>query len=289
MISLGLPRLALPPTDAPSSRSVYCAALAGIMVMGAISQRVTGAESLSSLLIAALSNHKILWIFTGIALWQILRADQGRVTYADLFLGTLLASAALATDGLWPWLFLAGAMCHFVLAGEDVPANRGHLMLLVLALHEIVVATAGTLVGDSLLAIDAAIARGLSGLYFGEVGGTGTAMQIGAEHFIVLVWGCSSLSYLGNMLLLFWAVAIILSDGHGRLPGNIWIWIGMVAMATVLLNTARLGLMAVDANSYQLFHHGDGATWFRIANLAVAVSAAWMWSCHENTRIRRPR
>jgi hypothetical protein len=272
-----------------SSRSIYCAGLAGIMVMAAVSQRVEGAESLSLLLLAALADHKILWIFTGIAVWQILRSDHGALTYADVLAGSSLAAAALLTDGLWPWLFLAAAMCHFVWAKETTPANRGQLMLLVLALHEVIVATCGTLVGDSLLAIDAAIARGLSSMYFGEVGGTGTAMQIGAGHLIVLVWGCSSLSYLGNMLLLFWAVAILLSDDRNALPRSVWIWIGMVAVVTVLLNTARIGLMAIDSDAYALFHHGDGATWFRIANLAVAVGAAWMWSHHETSRSRRAR
>lgn len=257
--------------------------------MGAISQRVTGAESLSSLLIAALSNHKILWIFTGIALWQILRADQGRVTYADLFVGTLLASAALVTDGLWPWLFLAAAMSHFVEPTRDAPVNRGQMMLLVLALHEVAVAACGALAGDTLLAIDAAIARGLSSMYFGDVGGTGTALQIGTGYLIALVWGCSSLSHLGNMLLLFWAVAILLFDRQTMLPRNLWAWMTLVAIVTVVLNTARIGLMAIDADSYALFHHGEGATWFRIANLAAAVGAAWMWSCHEALRNRRAR
>lgn len=289
MIPLRLTRYPVPTLKIRSTRSAYCAGLAGIMVMAAVSQRVDGAGSVGSLLIAAFTNHKILWIFTGVALWQIIRAEDGALSYADLLAGGTLATAALLTDGLWPWLFLAAAMCHFLWAKDAAPANRGQLMLLVLALHEVIIATCGALVGDSLLAIDAAIARGLSSMYFGEVSGTGTAMQIGAGHLIVLVWGCSSLSYLGNMLLLFWAVAILLSDGRGTLPPTVWIWIALVAVVTVLMNTVRLGLMAVDSNAYQLFHHGDGATWFRIANLAVAVGAAWMWSCYETSRNRRAR
>jgi exosortase/archaeosortase family protein len=95
----------------------------------------------------------------------------------------------------------------------------------------------------------------------------------------MLVWGCSSLSYVGDMMLLCWALSLFLV-GNSEPGRGLWRWLALVAVITVALNSVRLALMATDLQIYAFLHEGLGATAFRITILTGAACVAWLQSHH---------
>ena len=98
----------------------------------------------------------------------------------------------------------------------------------------------------------------------------------------MLVWGCSSLSCVGDMMLLCWALCLLLAGKSAPGPG-LSKWLALVAAITVMLNSMRLALMAIHPQVYAFLHEGPGATAFRIIILSGAVSIAWLQSNHANS------
>ena len=102
----------------------------------------------------------------------------------------------------------------------------------------------------------------------------------------MLVWGCSSLSYVGDMMLLCWAVSLFLAGKDEPVRG-LWRPLVLVALITVALNSLRLALMTTDPQIYAFLHEGPGATAFRITILTGAVSVAWLQSNHAISKSDR--
>jgi len=157
-------------------------------------------------------------------------------------------------------------------------ARTGLLILLLAAAHEIAVSLLGDLSGDALLGIDARIAGALTSWILPDISVEGTALQRDGGHMLVLVWGCSSLSNLGDALLLFCALVSLYGPGHvpGNARGRFLVCMLLVVIATVALNAIRLGLMAGSAEAYAYLHDSSGSAWFRIATLCFTAALGWV-------------
>ncbi|MEP1595477.1 MAG: hypothetical protein ABJK20_12905, partial [Halieaceae bacterium] len=117
------------------------------------------------------------------------------------------------------------------------------------ALHAVSVGVLSNLSGDAVLEIDAWIAGSLAGLFLQGLAVQGTALQYLDGHMLVLVWGCSSLSNLGDVLLLFWAgVSFFTANAKsGSSKGRLFFCCFLLVCLTVALNAIRLALMVADA------------------------------------------
>jgi hypothetical protein len=153
-------------------------------------------------------------------------------------------------------------------------ARTGILIALAASVHVVVLDLLGQLGGDAVLSAEAGIAGFLASWLWPDVQVQGTALQLPGGHMLVLVWGCSALSNLGDAMLLFWALASVSVAGPiprqlmGRFVGCAILLAGM----TIALNTLRLVLMACEPGLYAYLHSGQGAVFFRLAILGVTAA-----------------
>lgn len=267
------------------TRNQYIGAIAGTIVFAALlSTSLPGRDFLSAGFHAVV-DFKVMWLCTLIAVWRISSASTRRLRSGDVIWGSVPAALAAVTAGLWPWLFLSVFAAVFLARTDQHRVHQALYLLLALAVHETVVTLCGEIFADILLSLDALIAQLLTQWFVPEVLVSGATLQVAGGHSVVLVWGCSSLSYVGDMMLLCWALALFLA-GEGSLGRGLWTWLVLVAGITVALNSMRLVFMATDAQIYHLLHEGAGAMAFRITLLAGAVGVAWLQSSHAISRSR---
>jgi exosortase/archaeosortase family protein len=232
----------------------------------------------------ALVNFKVMWICALIAVWQIWGASSQNLRSGDVIYGGIFVALAAVTAGLWPWIILSTFAVVFLCRTSRTTDRQALYLLIAIGIHEIFVTLCGEVFADSLLGLDALIAGSLTRLLLPEVLVTGAMLQVPGGHSVMLVWGCSSLSYVGDMMLLCWALSLLLV-GNGEPVRGLWRRLALTAVITVTLNTVRLALMATDPQIYMFFHEGLGATAFRITILTGAVGIAWL---HSNHAIFKP-
>ena len=232
----------------------------------------------------ALVDFKVLWVCILVGLWRIASTSSRDLRLGDVIWGGLFAVLAAVTAGLWPWLCLAAFAGVFLTRTKQREIRQALFLLLALGIHETVVTLCGEVFSDVLLSLDASISQFLTHWFLPELLASGTTLQVTSGHSVALVWGCSSLSYVGDMMMLCWALALLLGDKE-KPGGGLWKWLALVATITVALNAARLSLMATSPAIYHFLHDGFGAVIFRIIMLTGAVSIAWLQSSHA---IRKP-
>jgi hypothetical protein len=241
--------------------------------------------------LAAFEGHKVLWVCLIIAIWQLLRAPAQSLCFRDLVAGGPALLLAATASGIWPWLGLSLSMALLMRGAPERGSRHGYLIALAIGLHEVTVRILGQFMGDALLSIDAWIASELSSWFLPAIQATSGALRQTPEHVVVLVWGCSSLSHLGEGVLLCWALATARRDS-GPLSagaGTLWLSLALVGMVIIGLNALRLGLMATGPAAYEFLHDGDGATLFRMGTLGASIAMAWVYSCDETHRTRGVR
>jgi exosortase/archaeosortase family protein len=265
-----------------ASRNLYIGAVALTIVFAALFSTSLPGRDLYSAGLHAFINFKLTWICAFIAIWRIWGAPSQDLRSGDVICGGIFVALAAVTAGPWPWIFL----CMFaavLLRGAGQSTERQALYLLVaMGVHEVFVSLCGEVFADSLLSLDALIAGSLTRLLLPDVLVTGTMLQVPGGHSVMLVWGCSSLSYVGDMMLLCWALSLFLA-GKSEPGRGLWRWLALVAVITVALNSARLALMAMDPQTYAFLHEGPGAVAFRIIILTGAACVAWLQFYHANS------
>ena len=246
------------------------AAVLTIVYLALFSASLPGREELPAA-VHALLDFKILWLCVLISLWRIVVAPHRAVRTGDVAWGGLIIALAALTAGVWSWLLLAAFALLFLRRTDQHEIRHALYLVLAIGIHESVVGVLGEVFGDTLLAIHA----------------YGTSLQATGGHTVMLVWGCSSFSYVGDMMLLCWAVTLL--RGHGEGTGrSLWKWLALVALFTVALNAVRLALMAAAPHTYDFLHDGAGAVIFRIIILSGAVGVAWLqsvYAAHKSLRI----
>lgn len=266
------------------SRNLYVGAVALTIMFAALFSTSLPGRDLYSAGLHALVNFKVMWICALIAVWQIWGASSQNLRSGDVIYGGIFVALAAVTAGLWPWIILSTFAVVFLCRTSRTTDRQALYLLIAIGIHEIFVTLCGEVFADSLLGLDALIAGSLTRLLLPEVLVTGAMLQVPGGHSVMLVWGCSSLSYVGDMMLLCWALSLLLV-GNGEPVRGLWRRLALTAVITVTLNTVRLALMATDPQIYMFFHEGLGATAFRITILTGAVGIAWL---HSNHAIFKP-
>ena len=262
-----------------ASRNLYVGAVALSIMFAALLSTSLPGRDLYSAGLHAFSNYKVMWVCVLIAVWRIWSTSSQDLRPGDVIYGGMLAVLAAVTAGLWSWIILSTFAAVF-LRRTSCPTQRQALYLLIaIGIHEILVSLCGEVFAEGLLTVDALIAGSLARLLLPEVLITGALLHVPGGHSVMLVWGCSSLSYVGDMMLLCWALSLLLAGNDGPVRG-LWRPLALVAAITVTLNSVRLALMATDPQVYAFLHEGLGATAFRITILTGAVSVAWLKSNH---------
>jgi exosortase/archaeosortase family protein len=257
-----------------------------IVYLALFSASLPGREELPAA-VHALLDFKILWLCVLISLWRIVVAPHRAVRTGDVAWGGLIIALAALTAGVWSWLLLAAFALLFLRRTDQHEIRHALYLVLAIGIHESVVGVLGEVFGDTLLALDASVAELLTHWFLPAIHAYGTSLQATGGHTVMLVWGCSSFSYVGDMMLLCWAVTLL--RGHGEGTGrSLWKWLALVALFTVALNAVRLALMAAAPHTYDFLHDGAGAVIFRIIILSGAVGVAWLqsvYAAHKSLRI----
>lgn len=263
------------------SRNAFAAMLVVLAAAAATSQDAASAPGATAALINGIAENKVLWLCLGVALWRLLCVPAAALRARDLAAGAPALLLSACAVGIWPWIGLSVSFLLLLAGGSWGRARDGVLIALAAGLHETGVNLLGELSGDVLLGVDAWIAGSLSGLLLHDLAVQGNALQHVGGHMVVLVWGCSSLSNLGDALLLFWAlVSLGAADvSTGRTSGRFAFCMLILAAVTIMLNAVRLMLMAGSPEAYVFLHGSDGAALFRLATLCITavLSALAVW------------
>ena len=270
-----------------ASRNLYVGAVALIILFAALFSTSLPGRDLYSAGLHAFVDFEVMWICALIAALRIWGASSRDLRPGDVLYGGIFVVLAAVTAGLWSWIILSTFAAVF-LRRTSCPTHRQALYLLIaMGIHEIFVGLCGEVFAESLLNLDALIAGSLTRLVLPEVVVTGALLQVPGGHSVMLVWGCSSLSYVGDMMLLCWAVSLFLAGKDGPVRG-LWKPLALVAAITVAFNSLRLAFMATDPQMYAFLHDGLGATAFRVTILSGAVSIAWLQSNHAISKPNCP-
>ena len=273
------------PINFVTNRHHYVVAVAVTIMFAALLSASHPGREFTAAAFRAVVDFKVLWICLLVALWLGGRGPRQELGFADVFWGGTCGTLAALTAGLWPWLFLSIFAAAMLARTEHRGSSHALYLVVAIGLHEAGVNLCSEIIGDALLRLDASIAQFVTGWFLPGISASGATLQLSDGHIVVLVWGCSSLSYVGEMMLLTWALALLLApeDGPGR---GLWRWLLLVAMITIALNAARLALMATDPGVYHLLHDGVGSAAFRIVILSGAALIAWLQSNHARSRHR---
>ena len=274
------------PGNFVASRNLYVGAVALTLTFAALFSTSLPGRDLYSAGLHALVNFKVMWICALIATWRIWGASSQNLRPSDVIYGGLFVVLAAVTAGLWPWIILSTFAVVFLRRTGQSTERQALYLFVAIGIHEILVNLCGEVFADSLLSLDALIAGSLTQFFLPEVLVTGAMLQLPGGHSVILVWGCSSLSYVGDMMLLCWALSLFLAGKSEPGPG-LWRWLALVAVITVMLNSMRLALMAMDPQIYAFLHEGPGATAFRITILTGAACIAWLQSNYAISRSDR--
>ena len=218
------------------TKNLYIAAMAATLIFTALYSSVIASREFPVAVFHVFSDFKVLWIFTLLALWQVASDSNQMLRWGDVFWGSVIAILATLASGLWPWLLLSAFALKYLKSEKHQQTRQALYLLLAIGLHEAGVRVCGDVFGDTLLGFDAGIAAFLTSWSLPGIRAAGTTLQAIDGHVVVLVWGCSSLSRIGEMMLLCWALALFLTQSSGLRPG-FWVWPALVALMTVLLNT----------------------------------------------------
>ncbi len=263
------------------TRNGYTAAIALLIVFTALySASLPGRDMLSASL-HALTDFKVMWVCALVAGWRLIQSPSAALNAGQLYLGALTAALAASTAGLWPWLILIAFAFGSLRNIHEAGTRQALYLVLAIGVHEALVTLCAEMFSERLLNLDALIAQTVTRWALPEVAVTGATLEIHAGHSIVLVWGCSSLSYIGDMVLLCAALSLFLMGEQG-VNARIWAWLMLVAALTVVLNSFRLVLMASAPEYYELLHAGAGAALFRVGLISGATAMAWLYYRHAH-------
>lgn len=256
------------------SRNTFTAGLIVISACAALARAVPGVVDTTTALAHCFLDNKVLWVCLGIAVWHLLRNHSLALRGGHLAAAVPALLLAGSSGGIWPWVGLTVSLSLLMAVSPAWGAARvGILIAMVAALHNIAVDVIGELSGDILLGIEAGIAGFLAAWVLPGLEVEGNALQMPGGHMVVLVWGCSSLSNLGDALLLFWALVSVRMSGPtprvfiGRFVGCVL----LLTCLTIALNALRLTLMAGDPSTFAYLHGSEGGAWFRLVTLGATA------------------
>ena len=269
------------------NRNQYIGALTIMILFAALFAASLPGRDLPSAGFHAFADFKLTWLCAVIALWQAAIAPSRDLQSIDVVLGGSLAALAALTSGLLPWLSLILFAAGFIGRSDQRAVRQSMQLMLAIGIHEVLVSVCGQILADRILGLDALVAQFFAHWLQPEIMVSGSILQAPSSHSVMLVWGCSSLSYVGDLMLLCWALALFLAGNRG-VDRSVWVCLVIVAVFSVTLNAVRLVFMASNIETYNLLHSGFGATMFRTIALVGAVGVAWLHAEHANRKRHCP-
>jgi len=232
---------------------VFCAAfIGGISIDLSVLMNIHDSE----LLITGSQRISLiqLLVFTlAIVLWQRHRPND--LVIADLVVLLLAAALLLIPSAKFSWVILFFLGLWLYHRAKVMPQRYALLILMALSANELLSFVLLKFVTIPVLTVDAMLTAGLLQLVTGVGGYEGNLVSSAAEHQLLLLRGCSSLSNLSLALLVWFSVArfrlLPLSMHDIRMAA-------LITLAIVGINIVRLMWMAADVNMHSWWHSNEG-------------------------------
>ena len=178
------------------------------------------------------------------------------------------------------WLSItATALYLWATSKGEIKLQAAGIVLLALAFNGFWGPKLFEVLAFPLLIADTALVGGLLSLLHSGYSWQGTI--IGSEgHGLVIFGPCSSFHNI-SLGLLCW-IAITKLSRPGWAPGDAWIAVAVVG-AVLLLNTARIYLMALSKPMYDYWHSGFGGELFVMATSAAVIGIS-LWGALRRVR-----
>ena len=191
----------------------------------------------------------------------------------DIAFALIAALIAFAPAYSPPWLASTATALYLWATSKGDPRLRAAgIVLLALAFNGFWGHKLFEVFAFPLLIADTALVGGLLSLLHSGYSWQDTIIESDG-HGLVIFGPCSSFHNI-SLGLLCW-IAITKLSRPGWAPGDAWI-AALVVLAVLLLNTARIFLMALNIQMYAYWHSGFGADLFALATSA-AVIAISLW------------
>lgn len=213
--------------------------------------------------IAALCSLAALWF------WRKTNADD-RCLAHDWFAFVFAGIFVCLPFAMFSWL----ALCILALGlGFRASAAQGAVAVLLVAsvrtpLAELIMA----MFAEPLLLLDGALAG-----FFAQVFGIETSVQgnmvMGVNgHAVYVMSGCASFANISDALLIWFTSSVFFGCRIGNQMTSMAILLGL---AILLVNTVRLGVMAISADLYEWVHDGTGKTLVQLILIFVTSAAVY--------------
>jgi exosortase/archaeosortase family protein len=229
--------------------------------------------------VASLATQNYIYWFACCAVLYRLTLSDGAVRATRLDFMVLLAiGVAILLSSFLPYRFatglLATAVAAYLLGVHDSDRNLK-------AAGAVLLALSGQLVWGpiifqfftpELLRADAAIVGEILARLRPDIAWTGTSFLGRDGHSIALVGACSSFNNVSTAVLACVTVAMLRRTDWVRRDIAA---IAIACVAMVLINAARICLLAWSGTSYQFWHNGAGVEILGIAETILVLAIAW--------------
>ena len=198
-----------------------------------------------------------------VALWRLSKSSPAPARRRDTAFALILClvGALLALTGLGAWLLIR----------DDVESRAAASLVLAIASHQLWGRILFNVVSPELLRLDAAMVGQAVGLVVKGVSWRGDVVTMPGGFAVAVLEGCASFSNV--------SAAVLAGVAFSRLERPGWVardaWVGLAtASAQVMLNVARLCLIAQSADMYRYWHDGAGAQLYAATASSAAVLIA---------------
>jgi hypothetical protein len=234
------------------------------------------AASLSDALAALLTQNSVFHYIGWYAVFSLLRdaplRERSRWWEVALALGLCVVNLSSAEAVVWISA-TAVSLYLWVTCASDVRIKAAAAVLFALSLNGLWGPLFFRIFSFPLLVADAALVGGTLSLFQDGAGWQGTIVAVNGGHRILLYGPCSSFHNISLGLLCWVSLTMLARPDWVR--GDLTVASIMVGVV-VLLNTARLYLMALSIENYNYWHEGAGVEVYAWAT-TFCVLAIGLW------------
>jgi len=223
-------------------------------------------------------------IVLGLAMWW--PAARVRARTADHWVAVGLATLFLVPSHQLGWLvLLLGSAWLGWRSAKASRARQGMMLIAAAALQTLIVAHLLKWFAGPVLTADAALVAWLLQLASGSGSHVGNVVFGPADHQLLILRGCSSLTNLGNAWLAWYALSRFRGGGFVRRE---LVFIAVLTLSMLTLNLARLYSMAVDLAWHSWWHSNSGEQLYQLAAsalLLLAIHQGLRWVVEERPHV----
>lgn len=258
------------------------AALYGMILVNGLAPEVARAIAGQGFLSAALAGFQInaIELIAGfVGLWRVSAGEAVPARLADVAAAALIALLVVVPSVQVTWMALGLlALAELARPSADRHTRSAAAIFLAVSIHEFLGGVVGNVLTEPLTRLDASAVTAILSLFLDGVTRVGNVVDNGRDFSLVVVAGCTSVSYVTFGLLTWVTITQAVRPGWRR---SDLVMAGVVVMAMVALNQARLVIMGFGLEVYQALHFGMGseALGFVTTVAAVAISIQGVW--HE--------